>query len=308
MPSACLVAGLAIGGTLSGQQCRTCHPREADQHAASAHAHSIQPVLESSFYHSLPLRPIGEARGGVLFTYQPDGEALRITAQRDTEVASASIQWVFGAGRQAETPLVVQGPTYLEHRLSYYVAAGRFDLTMGHARGISSSPQQALGRPLAPEEARRCFACHTTADSAGSSGPGVQCESCHTGAKAHARGSGAVGNPGRMNARDLVKFCAACHRNQAEGDPDDSINVRYQAVGLQRSRCFRAGNLSCITCHDPHTDVRRDAVWYRDLCLSCHAGQKDRGDCLECHMARVSPMPHLVFTDHYIRVRAAGRE
>src|ERR1700692_2568530 len=103
-----LVVGLALAGTLSGQECRTCHPGEANQHAASAHAHSLRPVLQSAFYRSLPDRPIGEALGGFLFTYRQEGQTLRATAQRDSESSSASIQWVFGAGRQAETPLVVQ--------------------------------------------------------------------------------------------------------------------------------------------------------------------------------------------------------
>lgn len=302
----CLVAGLAFTGTIAAQECRECHPREAALQAGSAHAHSLQPVLQSAFFRALPQRPIGEARGGFLLNYQPDGQLLHVTAERGDEVARGSIEWVFGAGRQAETPVVAAGSGYREHRLSYYVANGRFDLTMGHGRGISSTAEHALGRTQAPEEARRCFGCHSTGGGLpgeSSFEPGVHCERCHAGARMHARGAGVVSNPGRLSAKDSVAFCAACHRNQAEGNPDDPINVRYQAVRLQRSKCFQSASLSCLTCHDPHSDVRRDAAWYRDRCLTCHADQKARGDCLECHMPRVSPAPHLMFTDHYIRVR-----
>ena len=138
--------------------------------------------------------------------------------------------------------------------------------------------------------------------------PGVQCERCHAGALAHARGSGGVTNPGRLSAPDLVGLCAECHRDRAEGNPQDPINVRYQAFRLRLSKCFLAGNLSCVTCHDPHSDARRDASWYRDRCLACHADQQDRGYCLECHMRRVSPAPHLEFTDHFIRLQATTRK
>jgi hypothetical protein len=72
-----------------------------------------------------------------------------------------------------------------------------------------------------------------------------------------------------------------------------------------RSACFRNGGLSCVTCHDPHTNVKTDAAFYRERCLACHQDQKNQGDCLECHMPRSSPLPHLTFTDHYIRVRSS---
>jgi Cytochrome c554 and c-prime len=303
-----LTAGFASAA--ADQRCQICHPREAQQHAGSAHANSLQPVLQSAFYRFLPHQPIGEARGGYLLTYEQSGQTLRVTAKRDNKMGSASIEWVFGAGRQAQTPVLFEGSTYREHRLSYYVANGRFDLTMGHARGISASPEQALGRAESPEEARRCFGCHSTGGMPQQSSfePGVQCERCHAGALAHARGAGPVSNPRRLSAPDLVRLCAECHRDQAEANPEDPINVRYQAVRLRLSKCFLAGNLSCITCHDPHSDARRDAAWYRGRCLACHADQQDRGDCLECHMPRVSPAPHLEFTDHFIRLRAATRK
>jgi hypothetical protein len=307
-----LISGFASAA--ADQPCQTCHPRQARQHAGSAHANSLQPVPQSAFYRSLPRQPIGEARGGYLLRYEQFGQTVRVTATRDKAVASGSIEWVFGAGRQAQTPVLFDGSTYREHRLSYYVSNGRFDLTMGHARGISASPEQALGRAESPDEARRCFGCHSTGGTPRQSSfePGVQCERCHAGALAHARGpdpvSNPVSNPGRLSAPDLVRLCAECHRDQAEGKPEDAINVRYQAVRLRLSKCFLAGNLSCITCHDPHTDARRDAAWYRDRCLACHADQQDRGDCLECHMPRVSPAPHLEFTDHFIRLQAGSRK
>jgi len=305
MRGACLVGTLLALGTVSAEQCSICHAREATAHASSAHAAALQPVLQSRFYQALPNRPIGEARDGFLLTYERQGESVQVTAQRGGEAASALIQWIFGAGRRAETPVALRGPVFIEHRISYYSEGDRFDLTMGHAAGISRSAGQALGRAQSRDVIEQCFGCHSTGGipPAKSFQPGVQCESCHAGALDHSNHHGPVQNPGRLKPKALVAFCASCHRSEVEGNPGDPINVRYQVVRLSRSKCFQTGKLSCLTCHDAHADVRKDTANYRSRCLECHPDQQDRGDCISCHMPRVSVTPRLVFTDHYIRVK-----
>jgi hypothetical protein len=305
MRVACLVGTLLALGKVSAEQCRVCHVREATAHAASAHANALQPALRSRFYQSLPNRPIGEARDGFLLSYEKQGESVQVTAQRGGEAASASIQWIFGAGRRAETPVALLGSVFLEHRISYYSDGNRFDLTMGHSAGISRSAEQALGRSLPRQAVEECFGCHSTGGMppAKSFQAGVQCEGCHAGALDHSNHHGPVQNPGRLKPKALVAFCASCHRSQPEGNPDDLINVRYQVVRLSRSKCFQAGKLSCLTCHDVHADVRTDPANYRARCLECHRDQQDRGDCVSCHMPRVFITPRLAFTDHYIRVK-----
>lgn len=306
----CILAIFLPAAFASAQDCGGCHPKEAASYAGSAHAHSLQKPAASAFFRSLPPAPLGEARGGFLLTYNLRQGALSVQSGRGAETSTASIVWIFGAGRQAETPVAITGTTFLEHRISYYASTGRFGLTIGQQSGISSSAQSALGRPLDPEEAKRCFGCHATGGLPDATRfiPAVSCESCHAGAREHAEGTGQVSNPGRLNAKSLIKLCAACHRDQPEGDPDAPINIRFQAVRLVRSKCFQRGNLSCITCHNPHTNVATDAAFYRERCLSCHQSLKNhqtearRSNCIECHMPRSSPLPHLAFTDHYIRV------
>jgi hypothetical protein len=310
MRGLCILALVFPVSFASAQQCAGCHPNEASKYAASAHAHSLQKPAASAFFRALPPAPIGEARGGFLLNYNLQDGALRVEATRGPQSAAASIAWIFGAGRQAETPVAIAGTTFLEHRISYYASNARFGLTIGQQGGISPSPQTALGRPLDAAETTRCFGCHASGglpDDATFT-PAVSCERCHQGAREHAKGTGPISNPARLSAKGLVQLCAGCHRDQPEGNPDTPVNIRYQAVRLMRSKCFQKGDVSCVSCHDPHANVATDATFYRERCLSCHQALKNhqtaarQGDCIGCHMPRSSPLPHLAFTDHFIRI------
>ncbi|HVW84070.1 MAG TPA: multiheme c-type cytochrome [Bryobacteraceae bacterium] len=283
------------------QDCGECHAREARSWRESAHAHALKPPEESAFFSSLPPGPIGEARGGYLLEFAPAGTSFRVTGTRGSDSASAMIAWVFGAGRRAETP-VAAGAERLELRISYYLEDARYDLTLGHRRGVSASAKESIGIAQSANAIRKCFGCHSTGGMPGDKNfvPGVQCAACHGDGIRPANIS--AGHHGPM-IRPGMAVCTKCHRADPEGNPGDSINVRYQAVRLLRSRCYKAGALTCVTCHNPHENARSDWQWYRGRCLSCHPDQTSKGNCLECHMPRASITPHLSFTDHYIRLR-----
>jgi predicted CXXCH cytochrome family protein len=75
------------------------------------------------------------------------------------------------------------------------------------------------------------------------------------------------------------------------------VDQRRPGLALARSACFRKsrGQLSCVTCHDPHRDANRTSLAeYGARCLSCHtrgaAGQvicrvhRTGGGCVSRHM------------------------
>ena len=145
-------------------------------------------------------------------------------------------------------------------------------------------------------------------------------------------------NPKRLSQKRQLQICQQCHlagaarilmpgQKWTEYDPRSpladfmSLYVPKEASGpafgiashghrLAMSPCAKASGdkLTCTTCHNPH---RRDAEKEKNNgCLSCHS-QKDCGDkhridgqtCASCHMKRggTSDIPHVTFTDHFIR-------
>jgi hypothetical protein len=298
--------GCAMVAAAWGQQeCASCHGKQVRDHAATFHARAVQPVAESRFYRSLPEGPIGEARGGYLLTYRREGTGVRVTAERAGSRAIGLIEWVFGAGELAETPIVSAGGRFIEHRISYFSGPGKYDLTLGHKPGVSANATAALGIPQPRTVAIQCLSCHSGFDPVRLAvrRAGVECAQCHAGAAEHAKTGSRVVNPARLQARASVELCAACHRlKPPQGDEKDPLNIRFQPYRLVRSACFAGGGMSCQSCHEAHGNARRgDENYYIAKCRSCHQGPHRTDNCLPCHMPKSTPAPYLSFTDHYIR-------
>jgi hypothetical protein len=170
--------------------------------------------------------------------------------------------------------------------------------------------------------------------------PNVSCERCHGPSREHvlAARRGAAEpelslpfGPDRFTAEALLKMCGACHRHPSNARPgqikaDNLFLVRLQPVGLMQSKCYirSAGALSCVTCHDPHAHASSNRALYDEKCLECHGAHASppmpvggtpsvvvcsvspRERCVECHMPKVDAGQHVLFSDHWIRVRTKG--
>jgi hypothetical protein len=98
--------------------------------------------------------------------------------------------------------------------------------------------------------------------------------------------------------------------------PQRDLLEHYFSMTL--SKCYRGsrGRLSCITCHDPHTQPTAQLVpqVFRSKCLTCHTEKScavpftirqrkiPPDDCAGCHMAKrdVKEISHSVLTNHRI--------
>ena len=175
---------------------------------------------------------------------------------------------------------------------------------------------------------------------------GITCEGCHGDPTAHLaqNGHGAIVNPANLSGSRKVSVCLQCHlegeiavnqlgRTLGMFEPGDDLSedVRFfvhegevgamgratsQWEALQQSACFRrsGGQLTCTTCHDPHTAVAPSerVSYYRARCTSCHgesaflaSHHPEQADCTSCHMARerTENVAHEQVTDHFIQKR-----
>ncbi len=172
--------------------------------------------------------------------------------------------------------------------------------------------------------------------------PNVTCERCHGPGRAHveaARGGAGAEDLAmpmgleRWTVQSQLELCGNCHRHPSRVPPaqlnaNDPVLARFQPIGLSQSRCFSEskGKLSCISCHDPHARSSSDPKSYERVCLSCHEMPRkattaetghamshlaansvcpvspSRG-CVACHMPGVDSGQHVLFTDHWIRIR-----
>ena len=302
--------------------------------SASGHAHALSKaanhVLAKSFF---PDKAIVRKPGiSYRFQHGPGGWEVRILRGGDS--IRLPLEWAFGAGAQAVTFVSrMDDNDYVEFHFSYYTALRSLDITPGHTEAEPKKLRDAAG-VLYPEfdpepNLMRCFQCHSTGplslDANLAVQPhevGVRCEDCHGPGAAHAAAAEAgrdarmlIDNPKRLSAGQLNMFCGRCHRAPDAGgaaiDWSNSWNVRHEPIYLSRSACFRKSNgaMSCLTCHNPHAPLSRDASWYNARCAACHPttahrkiANADVHDCITCHMPRVEPRRGLQFTNHWIGV------
>jgi Cytochrome c554 and c-prime len=315
---------LAAAPSFVGPQvCRSCHPAEFTTQSVSHHAAALRPAADTSLAAYLSAQPLRE-RSGIEYSYAPARGGVEVSIDRGSARVDALLEWAFGAGVQAITPVGRYRDRFFEHRISWYAAPGQAARTIGHAAEPSATPERALGIVQDAATITRCFACHATGVKTGPDLrdmlPGVTCERCHGPGAAHAARP-TLGNIVRLSesgAAASVQLCAECHRGPTNPSPaatpelDDPVSIRFQPVGLMASKCFRvSGALSCVTCHNPHENLIRDSGYYAARCLGCHSAtggrpptlceRATRQDCLPCHMKRASPLPFLTFTDHRIR-------
>ncbi|MEM9209514.1 MAG: tetratricopeptide repeat protein, partial [Pseudomonadota bacterium] len=97
--------------------------------------------------------------------------------------------------------------------------------------------------------------------------------------------------------------------------PGERFEINHHGYRLTQSSCYResAGELTCISCHNPHEKPDSDVFRARssEVCAGCHVEPatvhtstaiNDDTDCIGCHMPRrrTSDVIEVTMTDHRI--------
>ena len=155
---------------------------------------------------------------------------------------------------------------------------------------------------------------------------GISCEKCHGPGRDHVAKEQAqaapsreseILNPAAFPRNRQMDLCAWCHAGHGTPtaptfsyvpgqplanyvelptpDPAAELNVHGSQVELlERSRCFRSSEMTCVTCHDVHT-TQHGSDHFSKICLSCHRpknasfpkpGHPTGNNCIDCHMPR----------------------
>jgi len=330
---------------VGSKACLECHKAQASQ-------------LNTPMAQALEVAPdcrIITARGKLTFkngpyTYELSrrGKSVVYTVSDGTKSITEPVLYCFGQGHVGQTYLFRRNNTLYETRVSYFEKLRKLDFTIGHQPTVPTSLDDALGRPIGGEEPQQCFGCHTTGAVHGLElkldqlTPGVGCEACHGPGEKHlvaVRAANAANskkldrleifNPGDLDAHDLSQsFCGTCHTGfeQAMLLPGQLgvNNIRFQPYRMFNSRGHNTNDsrLGCVSCHNPHEKLERDAAYYDPKCLACHVTKSTDAktarrnadacpvstkQCVTCHMPRVElPGMHASFTDHWIRIARPG--
>jgi len=325
-------------GYLGWEQCATCHAQIAQDYANSGHARTFLTVAGSDTARELNGQSFFDPERQLRYHYFTDEFGLGAVIEGQTQPEPFPLQFLLGSNEHAQTFLTLipqaDGQTAgLEHRVSRI--AGNWALTPNHTGHVATEPVQAFGKVKSPETTSRCIGCHTTWHEIDGLElrhllPNVQCEACHGPGAKHvelvmqgARESGieSLRATSVQTALAQIERCGVCHRLAEDLPPGQlagpsRLTVRFQPVGLMRSRCYleSRGNLACSRCHNPHAAARTQTVQAIQACRACHSQAPQQqvcpvspqADCIRCHMPPVEVHPGITFHDHWIRVIRPG--
>ena len=310
--------------------CAKCHSAAKSQPATNM-ARALETVEECKVLTEHPFLTTGF--GKYLYRIERKGEQSLYSVTDGTTTIVMPIRWALGASTaMGQTYILEKDGQLYESRVSWFQELNGLGPTLGGGNSLPASLGEAAGRLMSHEDKLRCFGCHATNSAQGSQltldkmTPGVRCEHCHEATEEHLAATARNSNkplvpPGltrleNLSAEQASNFCGKCHRTWAEiaMQRNPSIaNVRFQPYRLTESKCYDPDDsrISCLACHDPHTEAKDQPVNYDSKCQACHAGGKveakscpvSRSKCVTCHMPKIDlPGAHYKFSDHRIRV------
>jgi hypothetical protein len=265
--------------------CVKCHMSEASQQSTPM-AHALEFVGDCDILRSHPR--LAFHTGPYTYEIVRTGNASSYTVTDGHDTISEPILWAFGLGQAGQTYVFAHSGSYYESRVSFFNDSQSLDFTLGAARSVPTTLDEAAGQVVSANDARACFGCHSTGAVSGSHldvshlVAGVTCESCHGPGARHLAavesGNAAsphIFNPGKLNTGDLADFCGSCHRSLMQVELmhiKSIVNVRFQPYRLALSKCFDPDDrrISCLACHNPHQSLKTDPASYDSACLACH--------------------------------------
>jgi hypothetical protein len=321
---------LAVSRAQNPAACVKCHV-EAKTQPSTHMARALETVEECRVLVNHPL--LTTRYGEYSYRIERKGDASSYTVSDGINTVSVPIRWALGASSaMGQTYILEMDGKLYESRVSWFRELNGLGPTLGGGNSLPANLSDAVGREMTRDDKVKCFGCHATGAVHGTQltlekmTPGVQCAHCHKMVPEHlaavtTHNGQPVVPPGLTDLNDFSaeqasNFCGQCHRTWAEiaMQANPSIaNVRFQPYRLTESKCYDPDDarISCLACHNPHTETTAQPASYDAKCQACHGGGKASAKacrvahtgCVTCHMPKIDlPGAHYKFSDHRIRI------
>ncbi|MBI3667002.1 MAG: tetratricopeptide repeat protein [Acidobacteria bacterium] len=247
----------------------------------------------------------------------PDREPIAAPVESVVGGRRHGLSFLFRLQELEGTPLA--RPALIEARYLHHSTSGDLALSPGFPTEKPASYETAMGIVLSPGFEKKCLGCHGSPLHDRTGQAGVRCEECHGAGQPHlqalakGRPSAGILDPRKLSNEKKIELCAQCHAGFSElVDPlPQDVLISNQATALRLSECYiQSGQgFSCLNCHDPHRNSRRDDPVHVKTCLGCHSTGLERAacpvnskdGCIDCHMPTVT-QGSFPLADHWIRV------
>ena len=258
------------------------------------------------------------------------------------------IDYVIGSGHHTNSHIYNINGFLHQLPFTYYTQEERSDLPPGYEDGSNTRFSRKIGLECMtchnayPNHEKGSLNKYKEVPS------GIDCERCHGPGELHVneKKNGisvdvinkidySIVNPGKLENSLQFDVCRRCHlqgtsvlQNGKDWDDfkpgtllsetietylpkyenDESFIMASHVDRLQQSNCYTIGGLNCITCHDPHTNVKTlGKDYFNSKCTQCHEiceEKVENNDCILCHMPKSSTIdiPHVSITDHKISI------
>ena len=266
------------------------------------------------------------------------------------------LEYVVGSGANGLSFIVKRGNSLFQAPLSFYSRNKEWNLSPGYQLADLGFSRPIAQECVACHSGRARPMMHRNGEYLDPPFEqlAIGCENCHgPGSEhiSHAGRSGSIINPAKLQPRLAEEICLNCHqggdaRTLQPGKTDEDFRPGTWSIdtaaifkipsklrenkeadllehhsAMKSSKCFRAsgGKLSCLTCHDPHTQPagKPADAYYRAKCLTCHTDascplplparikQAGSDNCIACHMPKrqVTMISHSALTNHRIQAR-----
>lgn len=284
----------SAAGKIDKSTCAECHPGIVERFESAPHSRTLWRGDDPHIISALAGKSIDIAGQSIRFDHRED----QLWVSNSQLPFERRVDWVFGSGQHAMTPVSIDVDPMGYPRLTQFnaslLSSGKLAATPGtelaasrtnHTDGRgnqppSETPLPSHGITSDAADTRRCFGCHVSylpqhngRIELSQLVPNVDCTRCHPGAEQHAASGGdlALGvDWTSLTPLESINRCGECHRRADEFTPDEldpsfTHLIRFAPVGMAMSPCFRGSQLGLS---EGAADAKRR--FPRFDCMTCH--------------------------------------